>query len=105
MDPSQSSPNPAGEQEKVSPREARARLARAGDVCGILDLITHAQPGLEDPKSLFTQLQLALDVASTGDPAGFADLVFQKMAAFSSYVLLRLQVLCLRCLDCHDGHF
>jgi hypothetical protein len=102
MFPQQPQLNTPNGRSEPSPLEKREQLARAGDVRGLFQVIAHSGPGLLDMRSAYSLLYQALDVASSRDPAGFAGDIFQQMVAFSSYVLLRVQLQCKQTLEQYD---
>jgi len=83
-----------GEGSPESPYEARERMAREGDVSGLLDQMARTPKGLLDPRDLYEQVRRALDVSSRRDPDAFAQEVFRSMASFSAYTILRAQGAC-----------
>jgi hypothetical protein len=91
---SPSSPsNPSTAANPPTPEEVREKMAQAGDVTGLFDLVTEAPPGTLDLRSVFAQIQRAIHISSQRDPPEFAESVFRRMAAFSTNVLVRLQYL------------
>jgi hypothetical protein len=99
MEPWQSSSQSSPPPNDPSPLEEREQMARAGDVRGLFELITRSPAGTFNLSSAFDQLRRALAVAGTGDPAKFADRLYEYMGCFCGYVMLRAQFHCLRTLE------
>jgi hypothetical protein len=89
-------------QNPPSPLDQREQLVRAGDVCGLLEIIRQTPSELLDLRVAFDQLRRAIDVASR-DPRQFADEIFRTTASFATFVMAREQLLVEQWLAHTDG--
>src|ERR1041384_7869904 len=83
-------PPPDNGPPQPSPVQVAQQMAEAGDIQGLLDLVTNSQAQTLDLGRIFAQLALALDVASRRDPAEFSGMIFRHMATLNGWVMLRL---------------
>jgi hypothetical protein len=67
------------------------RMAAAGDVDGLWQVLTDTPWSLGDHAEIFRLLLRAIDVAVRADPARFSQGVFALMLGFGSYLMLRGQ--------------
>lgn len=69
--------------------ETRERMAEAGDVEGLWQVLTTTSWTLLNGEETFGQLLRAIEVQSARDPAKFAEALFTRMVGFTGYLLYR----------------
>src|SRR5262245_8081958 len=88
-----------------NPMATAAAMAERGDVAGVLAVLTgHPCFTIVCVPEGYGALLRAAEVAARTDPAGFAEVLFGRMVAFTAFVLLRNQALAARRLGADEPH-
>jgi|SRR5579864_4814604 len=104
---------PVPEKEKRRKKKKRreptsySALAESGDVDGLLQVLQHSELGRHLLPDGLDQLQRAIEVACQKDPARFSQAMFRRMVSFSTYLVVRSQLLTSMALDRrnHAGNY